>query len=83
MLIDIKAIDIHSHFNFGHPKDSTSNSPVHNSFFSHLEAMNAVTGIEKTFTSSFASVIAPDAVLEGNTVLQQLTQEKAYLTSGS
>ena len=77
-LTDLYIIDTHSHINTGTPHDTN----VNEAYFAdekYLNEMRLAAKIEKTFISSFASVIEPSTILNENALLRDLCEEKDYL----
>lgn len=60
----VKAIDVHSHFNHGSKWDSPQ-TDIYRCDIPYLEAMNRAANVEKMFCSTFASVVTAEADIEG------------------
>ena len=73
----IKAIDVHSHYNFGHPGDTPKVPNVVDENIEYLLKMAEAANIEYTFTSPFSGVttegITTNGIVDGNEHLYELS----------
>lgn len=74
MIHELKAIDIHSHFNNGHRLDVARNEN-HSSNFDYLMDMYKAANIEKIIFSTYASVLNPDGAVDGNDFLYDFCEK--------
>ncbi|MBE6668542.1 MAG: amidohydrolase [Ruminococcaceae bacterium] len=75
---EIPIIDTHSHFSTGKPVDP-QRSESHKDTEEFLDRMRIAANIEKTFMSTYASVIDPSYIVSENEYLRRLCLEKDYL----
>ena len=78
LLSELKIIDTHSHINTDAPDDTKVNEAYY-ADEEYLNEMRLGAGIEKTFISSFASVIGKTVIPEENAKIRELCEEKDYL----
>ena len=75
---EISIIDTHSHFSSGTPSDP-QRSESHKDSEEFLNRMRIAANIEKTFMSTFASVMDPAYVVSENEYLRKLCLERDYM----
>lgn len=80
MISDIKAIDVHRHYTYGHPLDPQNSSSKQD--VGSIKEMADMANIDKVFVSPYIAVIGDnrdEAIIESNEHLANLVKEKDFL----
>ena len=80
MIYDIKAIDVHRHWTYGHPLEPAQGSSKND--VDSIKEMADMANIEAVFVSPYVAVIGDnrdEAIIESNERLAELVKEKDFL----
>ena len=80
MICDIKAIDVHRHWTYGHPLEPAQGSSKND--VDSIKEMADMANIEAVFVSPYVAVIGDnrdEAIIESNERLAELVKEKDFL----
>lgn len=80
MIYDIKAIDVHRHWTYGHPLEPAQGSSKND--VDSIKEMADMANIEAVFVSPYVAVIGDnrdEAIIESNELLAELVKEKDFL----
>ncbi len=80
MISDIKAIDVHRHYTYGHPLEPQNSSSLND--INSIKEQADMANIDKVFVSPYVAVIGDnrdEAIIESNELLAKATMENDFL----